>query len=113
MNSAKAWIGTSAGIIAILSAFAGAGLWMKQNVAWAEDMQRTFVIQSINVQQIQVDTRKWRIKHDLRDIEDRQREGEAYPTDQVEKTQLLQEQAFLLQQKARLTEAESMAYSNR
>lgn len=92
-------------IYALIAAF----MWAKTEIAWAEDVKKSYVMQTIQVNQLQTADRMWKIKHDLKDIEARAQMNNALPTDPLEKEQLLDEYRFLLEQKQKWDQAEKEA----
>lgn len=105
----KIWLGTiGAGIPVLLAIIAGVQ-WINQNVAWAEELKKSYVLQTIQVSQLRTEDRMWKIKHDLKDIDARSQAQMALPTDALEREQLLDEYRFLLEQKQKWDEAEKDA----
>ncbi len=105
----KIWLGTiGAGVPLLVAIFAGVQ-WINQNVAWAEELKKSYVLQTIQVSQLRTEDRMWKIKHDLKDIDARKQANMAWPTDALEREQLLNEYRFLLEQKQKWDSAEKDA----
>lgn len=105
----KIWLGTiGAGIPILLALFAGVQ-WINQNVAWAEELKKSYVLQTIQVSQLRTEDRMWKIRHDLKDIDARKNANMSWPTDAGEREQLLNEYTFLLEQKQKWDSAEKDA----
>lgn len=108
-TKAKVYLGLGVSALPLAAAIFTASQWINQNVAWAEDLKKSYVLQTIEVNQLRTEDRMWKIKHDLKDIEARRQMGAELPTDALEKQQLLDEYRFLLEQKQRWDQAEKEA----
>lgn len=105
----KIWVGTvSAGVPLLIGLFAGVQ-WINQNVAWAEDLKKSYVLQTIQVSQLRTEDRMWKVKHDLKEIASRKLGGNSLDTDELDQKQLLSEYEFLLGQKEKWNNAEKEA----
>jgi len=105
----KIWVGTvSAGVPLLVGLFAGVQ-WINQNVAWAEELKKNYVLQTIQVSQLRTEDRMWKVKHDLKEIAARKLAGNSLDTDELDQTQLLSEYTFLLDQKQKWDNAEKEA----
>lgn len=108
-TKAKIWIGTvSAGVPLMVALITGL-MWLKSELAWAEDVKQSATMQIITVYQLKTEDRMWKIKHDLKDIAARKLAGTSLETDELDQTQLLSEYEFLLEQKQKWDEAEKEA----
>jgi len=87
----KWWIGSVAAGIPIVYALIAAFMWVKTEVAWADDVKASQNVQFIQNQQDRVDDRMWKVQHDLRAIDERAARGQALATDALDKQTLLEE----------------------
>ncbi len=105
----KIWVSTvGAGVPLLVGVFALVQ-WVNQNVAWAEDLKKSYVLQTIQVSQLRTEDRMWKVKHDLKEIAARKLAGTSLETDELDQTQLLSEYTFLLDQKQKWDNAEKEA----
>ncbi len=105
----KIWATTiGAGLPLLIAMFAGVQ-WINQNVAWAEELKKSYVLQTISVNQLRTEDRMWKIKHDLKEIAARALAGNSLDTDGLDKEQLLDEYRFMLEQKQKWDNAEKEA----
>lgn len=105
----KIWIGTvSAGVPALALVISGL-FWLNSELAWSADVQKSYVLQSIDVNQLRTDDRMWKVKHDLKKIAERKLFDNALDTDELDQVQLLKEYEFLLGQKEKWNDAEKEA----
>lgn len=108
-TKAKVWLTTVGAGVPILAAVVTGLMWLKGELAWAEDVKQSATMQIITVYQLKTEDRMWKIKHDLKDIEARKQAGISLVTDSLDREQLLDEYTFLLTQKQKWDEAEKEA----
>lgn len=108
-TKAKIWIGTMAASIPIVYALIAGFMWIKTEVAWAEDVKQSQNIMFIQNQQDRTDDQMWKVKHDLEKIEERAATGQTRLTDSLDKQTLLEQYKHLITQKSEWAKKEKEA----
>jgi len=105
----KLWVGAVGGTVPIILLLVAAINWLNTNLAWAAEVQKSYVLQTIDVNQLRTEDRMWKVKHDLTRIAERKEAGTPLITDELDRAQLLSEYTFLLEQKQKWNDAEKQA----